>query len=184
MEQEAKLAYNIATLPERPILTDQQIQDLLDIPKTISEKIPARGYKEENNQRRCDLELETTSDDGAKFSVFIRNHNIYIENFSIGLRYQTNSKALKKITLVRYNGAHGESSRHPDGHYALPHIHRITAQELVSGSSNPQERHREITDRYSAFEQALRVFFEDMGVSNYAEYFPEALQPRLFDEHQ
>ncbi len=102
----------------------------------------------------------------------------------MGLRYQTNSKALKTITLVRYNGAHGESSRHPDGHYALPHIHRISEQELASGSGDPQERYREITDRYSTYEQALRIFFEDIGVTNYAEYFPEALQPRLSDEHR
>lgn len=184
MEQETKLAYNIAKLPERPILTDQQIQDLLDIPKTIGEKTPGKGYKEENNQRRCDLKLETASDDGAIFTVFIRNHNIFIENFTMGLRYQTNSKAVKTITLVRYNGAHGESSRHPDGHYALPHIHRISEQELASGSSDPQERYREITDRYGSYEQALRIFFEDIGVTNYAEYFPEALQPRLIDEHR
>lgn len=164
-------------------MTEQEIQNLLDIPKTIGEKTPARGYKEENNQKRCDLELETNSLDNEKFSVFIRRHNTYIENFSIGLRYHSSGKALKVITLVRYNGAHGESSLHPDGHYALPHIHRITAQELASGSSHPQERHREITNRYSTFEQALRIFFEDVGVTNYAEFFPEALQPRLFDEH-
>lgn len=46
-----------------------------------------------------------------------------------------------------------------------------------------QEKNREITNRYSTFEQALRIFFEDVGVTNYAEFFPEALQPRLFDEH-
>ena len=178
------MAYNIATLPEKPILTDHQIQDLLAIPKTISEKTPAKGYKEENNNKRCDLKLETAWDDGDTFAIFIRQHSIFIEGFSIGLRYQTNSKALKTITLVRYNGPHGEYSRNPAGHYAQPHIHRITAQELASGSNNPQESHREITDRYSTFEQALRIFFEDIGVKNYAEYFPEALQPRLFDEHQ
>ena len=179
------MAYNIATLPEKPILTDHQIQNLLDILKTITKKTPAReAYKEENNQKRCELELETPSDDGAKLSVFIRQHSKFIENFSLGLRYQTNIRSLGTITLTRYNGAHGESSRHRDGHYALPHIHRITAQDLAAGNTNPQESHREITDRYSTFEQALRIFFEDIDVKNYAEYFPEALQPRLFDEHQ
>ena len=184
MEQETKLTYNIATLPEKPILTDQQIQDLLDIPKTVTEKKPAKGYKEENNQRRCDLKLEATSDNGAIFSVFIRQNSKFIENFSIGLRYQTNIKAMGSITLVRYNGSHGESSHHPDGHYALPHIHRITEQELASGSTQPQERHREITDRYSTFDQALRTFFDDLCIENYGDYFPELLQLVLFNEHQ
>ena len=177
------MSYNIATIPEQPILTDEQIQELLSTPKTITKKTPARGYKEENNHKRCDLELETTSDNGATFTIFIRQHSIFIEGFSIGLRYQTNIKAMGTISLVCYNGPHGESSRHPDGHYALPHIHRLTAQELASGSRQPQEQHREITTRYSTFEQALKTFFEDIGVIDYAEHFPETLQPRLLDEH-
>ena len=125
------------------------------------------------------------------FRAMVRNSGFSLANtvysskvFSIGLRYQTNIKAVGTITLVRYNGPHGESSRNPDGHCAQPHIHRITAQELASGNTNPQESHREITDQYSTFEQALRIFFEDIGVTNDAEYFPEALQPRLFVEHQ
>ena len=178
------MAYNIVTLPEQPILTDEQIRQLLDVPKTISKKTPPKGYSERDGSKHCHLELETVPSDGAQFSVFIRQHSVFIEGFSIGLRYQTNIKAVGSITLVRYNGLHGEYSRYPDGHYALPHIHRITAQELASGNTNPQESHREITDRYSTFEQALRIFFEDIGVTNYAEYFPEALQPRLFDEYQ
>ena len=178
------MTYNIVTLPNSPTLTDEQIQDLLDIPKTIITKTPAKGYKEENNNKRCDLELETALDDGDRFSIFIRQNSIFIENFSIGLRYQTNIRKLGTITLVRYNGPHGESSRHPDGHYAKAHIHRITAQEMASGSKEPQESHREITDRYSSFEQALRIFFDDIGVANYAEYFSELLQPRLLNGHQ
>lgn len=184
LEQETELAYNIAKLPERPILTDQQIKELLGISKTISGKTPANGYKEENNQRRCDLELEATADGGVRLSVFIRQNTKFIENFSIGLCYHTNLKSPGTVTLVRYNGAHGESSRNPDGHYAQSHIHRITEQEIASGSSQPQERHREITGRYDTFEQALRVFFDDFHVANYGEYFPELLQLGLFNEHQ
>ena len=109
------MTYTIDTLPENPILTDQQIQDLLQIPKKITKKTPAKGYAVENNQKRCDLELEALPDNGEKFPVFIRQNSKFIENFSIGLRYQTNTRALGTITLVRYNGPHGESSRHPDG---------------------------------------------------------------------
>ena len=66
------MAYTVDTLPEKPILTDQQIQDLLDLPKAIARKTPAREvYREENNQKRCDLELEALSDNSAKFFVFI-----------------------------------------------------------------------------------------------------------------
>lgn len=161
------------------MLTDQQILDLIACPKTIVQKDPARGYREENRQRRCDLELQANENNDLRFSVFVRHSTEFIENYSIGLRYQTNESRLGTITLVRYNGSHGETSRDPDGHYALSHIHRITASELASGSAQPQERHREITNRYGTFEQALAVFFTDTGIVNPEDYF--MLQGRLFD---
>ena len=114
--------------------------------------------------------------------MFVRQNTVFIENFSIGLRYVLGSASQNSITLARYNGPHGETSRAPDGHYAQPHIHRITAAELAAGSIQPQEKDREITSRYSTLEQALRVFFGDAGVSNYADYFPELQQWGLFDE--
>ena len=162
------------------MLTDRQIRELIARPKAIVKKEPVRGYKEENHHRRCDLELETMPSSDDEFTVFTRQNIVFIENFSIGLRYQTNDPKLGTVTLVRYNGPHGEYSLHLDGHYAVPHIHRITATEIASGSTQPQERDREITDRYSTFENALVVFFADIGATNYGEYFPELLQGRLF----
>ena len=117
------------------------------------------------------------------FAVFIRQILKFAENFSIGLRYRADLP-LGAITLLRYNGPHGESSRAPDGHYAKPHIHRITQQEINSGSTQPQERDRTITDAYATLEQALWVFFNDAGVSNPDEYFPEIGQLRLSYGHQ
>ena len=87
------------------------------------------------------------------------------------------------ITLVRYNGPHGEINRHSDGHYNKPHIHRITAAEIASGSTEPQESHREITTRYGTFEQALLVFFDDIAAPDSGQYFSELLQGRLFNGH-
>jgi len=83
------------------------------------------------------------------------------------------------VTLVRYNGPHGEESRSEDGHYAAPHIHRITAAEMNSGNTEPQEKHREVTGRFSSLEEALVVFFEEVGVQNYSRHFPELSQPNL-----
>lgn len=162
------------------MLTDRQIQDLIEHPKRITSKTPSEGYVEENGSWRCSLELEAIPSNGAKFRVFTRQNIEFMENFSIGLRYQTGDKALGMIVLVRYNGPHGESSRQPDGHYATPHTHHMTAAELASGSSQPQERRRKITDRYNTFEEALGVFFEDVAIMNYAEHFPEWLQSEFF----
>ena len=163
-------------------MTDGDIQDLILVQKTILAKSPSSGYRQEGGHNRCDLELQAASDGSEVFTVFIRQHSRFIENFSIGLRYRTGDRTLGTIPLVRYNGPHGETSRQPDGHYSNPHIHRVTSAEIASGNIQPQERHRERTDRYNTFDQALAVFFNDIAASNYMQYFPEVHRPRLFNE--
>ena len=165
------------------MLTDQQIQDLISCPKRITKREPAGGYLEYSRHSRCDLELSSIEGRSATFIVFIRQSTEFIENFSIGLRYLTNDPTLGTITLIRYNGPYGETSRDPDGHYAKPHIHRITASELESGSAQPQERDREITNRYSTFEQGLAVFFQDTHVVNFQDHFPDIQQGSVFNEY-
>ena len=165
------------------MLTQQRIQELIRLPKTIVRRRPSHGYREESGSRRCDLDLRSHGQDDGTFGVFIRQNIQFVENFSIGLRYRADSP-LGAITLLRYNGPHGESSRAPDGHYAKSHIHRITQQEIASASTQPQERDRTITDEYATLEQALWVFFNDAGVSNHDEYFPEIAQMRLSYGHQ
>ena len=130
------------------------------------------------------MELEATSDSSEKFAVFIRQSSVAIDGFSIGLRYRTLDDGPRTITLTRYNGPHGEYSRHPDQHYAQPHIHRITADELEKGLTQPRENYREITQRYNTFEQALAVFFQDINAANYQEHFPDLRQLRLLNGHQ
>ena len=60
------------------------------------------------------------------------------------------------------------------------HIHRLTEEDIVDGLVQPRERKREITDRYTTFEQAIVVSFQDLGIVNLIEYFP-GLQMRMFD---
>ena len=154
------------------MLTDGEIRHLVAMPKRISKKYPVNGFKEEGNHRRCDLDLVAIHPDVGSFNVFIRQHLIFRENYSIGLRYRINDHPKGGITLVRYNGQHGEVSRSADGHYAVPHIHRVTQEELAKGSMEPQENDREHTDKYVTFEQALAVFFSDVGVADYGAHFP------------
>ena len=168
------------------MLTDADIADLISRPKRIVKKSPASGYREDGQNRRCDLELVDIEDELLKYGVFIRQNTNFIENFTIGLSHRPQSDpTIRTLTLVRYNGPHGEYSINPDGHYAVPHIHRITESEIASGSYQPQERHRELTDRYSTYETALKVFWGDVGVrdeTNINRYFPGLLQSRMFDE--
>ena len=164
------------------LLSNQNIQDLIRLPKAIRAKTPTRGYREEQGSRRCELDLVPLRALDCVFPVFIRQNLKFTENFSIGLRYSDEQKNSIPLTLVRYNGPHGESSRTADGHYAKSHIHLLTADELAKGHSQPQERHREITDQYATLEEALRVFFHDTSTQNYEEFFPGILQTRLFGE--
>ncbi len=163
------------------MLKDFEIQALIETEKRIVHKDPVKGFREENRHFDCRLELESDSGEEKKFKVFIGQSVEFIENFSIGLQYEINISLLKIITLTRYNGPHGDISRHSDGHYAKPHIHRLTAAEIASGSMMPQEKHRKITDKYRTFEEAISIFFRDIGAANFADHFPELRQPRLFN---
>lgn len=163
------------------MLKDFEIQALIEMEKRIVHKNPAKGFREENRYLRCRLELESVSDEEKKFKVFIGQSVEFSENFSIGLQYEINISLLKIVTLIRYNGPHGDISRHSDGHYAKPHIHRLTETEIASGSMMPQEKHRKITDKYRSLEEALSIFFRDIGAINFADHFPELRQTRLFN---
>ena len=165
-------------------MTDLEIQDLVVCPKAIGSKEPSRGYRYEQKQRRCNLELTATADSRMRFSIFVRQHLRYIENFSVGLNYHSNDRKLGLITLIRYNGPHGESSRQLDGHYAKFHIHRITAAEIASGSREPREIHREITDRYGTLEEALITFFQDTRVANYGQFYAGMFQRGFLNGNQ
>lgn len=165
------------------MFADHEIERLIGLPKDIVSKTPSVGYRSENRNKRCELELTASSSSDIEFTVFIRQNDKFIENFSIGLRYKTKDRTLGTVTLVRYNGPHGETNRGPGGHFGRPHIHRVTATELAEGNREPQERHREITDRYSTYEQALLVFFADIAASNHLDYFGELRQLELFNGH-
>ena len=162
------------------MISDQDIRNLISQPKEIVGKHPAQDFWHTAQDMRCNVELRAVSGSDAAFRVFVRRHSRFIENFSIGLRYQTGERTTGHVTLVRYNGAHGEYSLASDGHYAVSHIHRITQEELAAGHIQPQERIREITDRFRTFEQALRVFFEDTTTRNFEAHFENLRQARLF----
>ena len=162
-------------------LTERHLKELRETPKTIMSKVPVRGLREESGHRRCNLTLHAPTDSTVRFEVFIRQTLRYIENFSLGLIYHPRDKGHGAITLVRYNGAHGEQMLTPDGHYAQPHIHYLTAEELARGYLQPRALRRVLTDRFSTLEDAIPVFLQDIGVSNVNTYFEDLMQGKLFN---
>ncbi len=126
------------------VLTDDDIARLIGLPKIVVNQTPSTGYSEVDNYRRRNLDLRAESDPSQRFSVFIRQNMTFIENYTIGLQYPTSYRITGTITLVRYNGPHGEEAMSPDGHFARPHIHYLTAQELAEGYLQPREKRREL----------------------------------------
>ena len=162
------------------MLSDSEIQELIIMPKEIITKPPAKIY-EKKSSIHCNLDLQSLDPQGKLFSVFIRQSIKFIEDFSIGLCYLPEDKILGRIQLIRYNGAHDkgghyDKNRDKDGHYGNPHIHRITTEEMEPAMINPQPKHRKITDKYNAFDEALAVFFKDMKIGNYLKHFPNIKQ--------
>lgn len=153
--------------------TEEDLARLIACPKQITARMPssAHGFKTENKHRHCAMDL--TSGEG-QFKVFINRHIIYPENFSFGLRYITEDKELGVITLIRYNGTHGEHAATPDEHYTRPHIHRILAADIAAGNTFPQEHGIEITDKYAGYADGAHAFFTDIGAENYMKFLPGA----------
>ena len=45
------------------MLTEQRIQELIALPKTIIGRSPSQGFREDSGSRRCDLDLASSEHD-------------------------------------------------------------------------------------------------------------------------
>lgn len=160
----------------RSYITEEGIDHLIKSPKKIVEKDPKRGFKEKGLNRFFDLGVK--SDLSPKVGIFARQNIRFPRNFSVGLQLQIEDG--REVTLVRYNGPHGKHASTPDRHYVLPHIHRVTADEIAKDNIKPQAKYIQTTDKYENFNQALEVFLFDVGITNRHEFFPRQLSLPLF----
>ena len=138
-------------------MTEQELEDLRELPKTIISRNPRQGFREEAGHRRSDLLLLANSHPALRFEVFLRQNTRYIENFSLGLLYLTSESDRGALTLVRYNGAHGEETLNSDRHFSQPHIHYLTAEELAHGYLQPRVNRRVLTNSYATWEEAILI---------------------------
>lgn len=164
------------------MLTDQKIAELIKYPKIITEAIPKKGMatdKKSSFIRKRNLKLQS-DDEQYFFDAFIRHNTMLIEQFSIGLRFKTDDKTVGKITLIRYNGEHGQSDWSKDNHYSAFHIHKVREILLNKGIYEPE--HIEITQKFSTYDSALNAFLKDVHIINFAKYFPHSDKQRALFE--
>lgn len=159
------------------MLTDELISNFISEEKVITES-PRKDFREENQHLRNDF-LLTSSDGTRKYSVFMRKHMTFLENFSIGLVYH--SEEGTSINLFRCNGNHGEvviDILKPDPHFGY-HTHKITAELLENNINDPKQS--ELTQEYASFEQALNYFCRYVNIKDADKYFPNINQTNMFE---
>lgn len=159
------------------VYTNELLEQLRSCEKKIIS--PPGDFKEERGHRKQDFEMMSI-DDEHHFIGFTRQNLHFTENFSVGLLYNPKSER-EKITLVRYNGPHGENIEIE--HHESFHIHYATAERINSGKK--AEGHVETTDRYGSFEDAIQVFVKTINLreQDRKQYFPPPTgQAFLFDD--
>jgi len=149
------------------MLTDDLISKFISEEKVITE-LPRKDFREESQHFRNDFQL-TSSDGTRKYSVFMRKHITFLENFSIGLIYH--SEEGTSINLFRCNGNHGEvviDILNPIPHFGY-HTHK----------NDPKQS--ELTQEYASFEQALNYFCRYVNIKDANKFFPNINQTNMFE---
>jgi len=159
------------------MLTDELILKLIREEKVVTEP-PQKEFRVENQHLRKDFQL-TSSDGTRKYSVFMRLHITFRENFSIGLVYH--SEEGTSINLFRCNGNHGEATI--DILNSIPHFgyhtHKITSELIENNINDP--KHSDLTKEYASFEQALNYFCQYVNITDSDNYFPNINQINMFE---
>jgi len=154
------------------MLTNKKIEELITCSKIIIDATPKQGMAADNKTaliKRKNLNL-TSQDEKHQFTVFIRQNTMLVEQFSIGLLYHLNKFNIKNITLIRFNGEHGQQDWSKDNHYNSFHIHSINEVLLKQRIFEPKEI--TITNKYNTFHSALFEFIDHVNIVNYVDFFP------------
>lgn len=134
--------------------------------------------KDKPNGLHKETNIELLSDDGLRFTVFIREHLELIENFTVGLVYHPDDDS--SLIIVRYNGDHGEHRNKIDNSILRGyHIHKLLKEALDIGLKG--ENTATETKKYTSVRDAMLCFFQDLNIINFTDYYPELLQTKLFN---
>lgn len=156
--------------------TQSELDELIACPKQIMEA-PRREMRLEGSQRRNDMGLRSTVGD-REFRVFMRMHDEFSENFSIGLAYNPKD-GTGEIILLRCNGPPGayNSNFDPLHPHAEFHVHRASEDAIRSGYR--AERRAQRTQDFASYREALTYFLRETNIVSAGEHFPDHVQPML-----
>ena len=154
---------------------DQALLDqLFSCEKVFSAK-PQVKDKSHYRHKESSFEL-VSSDRRFIFNCYIRESIELLEDFSIGIIFRRDPA--EPIILARYNGNHGEHMNLlTKERFSGFHVHKLTMSAL--DAKIQPENYAELTNKYSTLREALAVFFEELKVTNYLDYFPELGQLEL-----
>ena len=158
--------------------SDAEIDLLIQCPKVVSVS-PKHIDSLDKGHYRNNMELRSV-DGQYSFSVFMRRHEFFAENFSIGLKYHPFDTP-GSFVIVRLNGPHGE---HIDGwdDFDTPHcgyhIHKAKNENLEKGRR--AEIYAELTTEYSNYNDALLYLLRYCNIRTNHEYFTKLRQGSLF----
>ncbi len=159
------------------ITSNEEIEQLIALPKRILVS-PSRNFTRQHGHRRNSMKLAASGD--LKFYAFIRQSEMFAEDFSIGLTYE--SSETDKLILLRCNGPHAfhDQADTPNWH-ATFHLHLARIENIESGYR--AERGGLITKDYASYESALMFFLKKANIAWGDDDFPElSKQQRMFDD--
>jgi len=158
------------------IYTDETLSQFIACQKRITQP-PQKKMRLEGKHLRNEMELESL-DGNHRFRVFMRQHQDFSENFSIGMEYLPKDEP-GSFCLLRCNGVHGGHRVHP--HHLSCHIHRSTSDDVNAGLR--VERYIEPTDLYADFRGALCYFLRAVNVqeTDLFRHFSSLVQGDLFE---
>ncbi|MBX6966021.1 hypothetical protein [Alcaligenes faecalis] len=141
------------------ILSDEEIERLLALPKTISN--PKARRKVQKKSMRINY---TVLAEGAAFEVYVRQNQLVADAFSCGLTYLPQSG--DKVTLMRCNGPYHPHGNPLEGVSTIGvccHIHKATHRYMVAGRK--PEHYAEPTNLYSDVNGALLTLMDQCNIT-------------------
>lgn len=140
-------------------LTDQQIQNLIVVPKMVTNT----RARERINGKVITRDYELTAHGGLSFSVFIRSMPEMADNFSTGLVWHPPGGG--HVILMRCNGPSHPHKNHleGDGFANSCHVHIATQRYIAAGRD--KQSYAQMTDAYWTVDGALHELVTRCSIS-------------------